>query len=116
MTNALKGVLLSALVLPGLGQFVLKRRLRGALLMAAVLGLVAAIVLEVMRLAMSILENIDMQAGQVDVSVIYDAVNQADSGSSSLLSGLLLLCWLAAAVDAYLLGKKMDRENRLPSQ
>ncbi len=112
MSNALKGVLLSALVLPGLGQFVLKRRLRGALLMMAVLGLVAALMVQAMRTALAILENIDIQVAQVDVSVFYDAVRQASTGSGTLLSVLLLLGWLVATVDAYFLGRKLDQEEK----
>lgn len=115
MTNALKGVLLSALVLPGLGQFMLKRRLRGTLMMMAVLCLLSVLMVQVFRTAMTILENINVQVEQVDVSVFYDAVQQTSTGSGTLLSSLLLICWLAATVDAYLIGRKLDREEQLSS-
>lgn len=115
MTNALKGVLLSGLVLPGLGQFVLKRRLRGILLMLAVLALLGIMTMQAINKAMTILENIDIQVALVDVSVISDAVRQATTGSDTLFSVLLLLGWLVASLDAYLLGKKVDREEQSSS-
>lgn len=86
------------------------------MLMSAVIALLAALMVQAMRIAMAILENIDIQAAPVDVSVITDAARQATTASSTLLSFLLLLCWLGAAVDAYLLGKKLDRKEKLPSE
>ncbi len=109
MSNALKGVLLSALVLPGLGQFVLKRRLRGALIMLAVVALLGTMIVQALGKALTILENIDIQVDQVDISVIQDAVRQATTGFDASLSGMFILGWFLAAVDAYLLGKKLDR-------
>ncbi len=112
MNNALKGVLLSGLVLPGLGQFLLKRKLRGTVIMVVTLSTLAALMIQVTRMAIAVLANIDLQAAQVDTSVFYNAVEQASTGGGSVLSLLLLVCWLGSVVDAYLIGKKMDKEGQ----
>ena len=52
MNNALKGVLLSALVLPGLGQFLLNRKTRGALIMTVTLGVLVALMVQVTQIAL----------------------------------------------------------------
>ncbi|MBU0681622.1 MAG: hypothetical protein KKD73_09390 [Proteobacteria bacterium] len=116
MKNALKGVLLSALVLPGLGQFVLKRRLRGTLVMLAFLALLGIMTIQAINKALAIVGNMTIEAGQVDVNGITDAVRQATTGSDTLLSVLVLVGWLVVSVDAYLLGKKLDHQEQEPTK
>ena len=111
MTNALKGVLLSGLVLPGLGQFLLDRKIRGSLIMVVVLSILGALTVQVTRTALAVMEKVDLQAAQLDVNVFYDAVRQADMGNGIMLSWLILFCWLAATIDAFIIGKKMDKEG-----
>lgn len=110
MTNARKGVLLSALVLPGLGQFILKRKMRGSLVMIAILALLGALGVQIMNAALTALQNINMPVEQIDFNVLYDTVLQASTGCS-LLASLLLLGWLGASIDAYLIGKELDTSN-----
>lgn len=109
MTNASKGVLLSALVLPGLGQFILKRKMRGSLLMIAILALLGALMVQIINAALTALQNINIPVEQIDFNVLYDTVLQASTGSGTLLASILLLCWLGATIDAYLIGKELDR-------
>ena len=66
MKNAIKGALLSGLVLPGLGQVFFRRYLRGVVLMVTVcasLSVMAALILEK---AVPILEKIEAMVGRIN--------------------------------------------------
>jgi hypothetical protein len=112
MTNAIKGVLLSALVFPGLGQIVLKRYQRGVVLMLATVAGLVVIVAKATREARRILETIEAEGGVIDQDAMSRAIAQATSWSGNLAFNLLLaaiaLCWIYAAVDAYRIGKQQD--------
>jgi len=112
MTNAVKGALLSALVLPGAGQIALKRYQRGAVLMLAVLAGLAVMVRDAARQAARMFEAIESGGGAIDRDAIARAAAQATVPSDSLVSiGLLVavtICWMYAVVDAYCIGKQLD--------
>ena len=112
MTNAIKGVLLSALVFPGLGQIVLKRYQRGVVLMLATVAGLVVIVAKATWEARRILETIESGGGVIDQDAMSRAIAQATSSSGNLAFNLLLvaiaLCWIYAAVDAYRIGKQQD--------
>lgn len=112
MTNAIKGVLLSALVFPGLGQIVLKRYQRGVVLMLTTLAGLVVIVANATWGARRILETIESGSGVIDQDAMSRAIAQATSWSGNLAFNLLLfaitLCWVYAAVDAYRIGKQQD--------
>ena len=113
MTRAIKGALLSGLVYPGLGQISLKHHLRGlAFLLAATLGLVAAVV-QATRIALEIVENLDLSQGAMALEQIFQAsqqaVAQAHTGRFKIAMALILFSWIISTVDAYLLGRRIDR-------
>ncbi|HET8760982.1 MAG TPA: hypothetical protein VFN94_07925 [Nitrospiria bacterium] len=115
MTNAMKGVLLSGLVFPGLGQMALKRYQRGVVfILASVAGLVV-IVAQAAREAGRILDAIEAGGGVIDEDAMSRAIGQATAWSGNLTFNLLLvaltLCWIYAAVDAYRIGKQRDRHK-----
>ncbi len=114
MKNAMKGALLSGLVLPGLGQVALKSYKRGIALMLGVFGAVAVIVAKTVQQALTILEKVASEGGPVDMQSVSNAANQATTAADSLIFnlafGLIIICWVAGVVDAYYTGKKMDRE------
>jgi hypothetical protein len=84
--------------------------------MVAFLALLGIMTIQAINKAIAILENMTMEAGQVDVNGVTDAVRQATTGSDTLLSVLVLLGWLVVSVDAYLLGKKLDRQQQGPTK
>ena len=118
MNRAIKGALLSGLVYPGLGQISLKYYLRGvAFLLAATLGLVAAVV-QATRIALEIIENLDLGQGTMGVEQIFQASHQAvaeaHTGRFKIAMALILLSWVISTVDAYLLGRRLDRATPNP--
>jgi hypothetical protein len=115
MNNAVKGALLSGLVLPGLGQLVLRQYRRGLFIMLAVIASLSAIVVITVQRALQILEQIEQQGDAIDMTVISNAAasETVQSGSATLNFFLLLLiaCWVAGTIDAYRIGKRIDRER-----
>ncbi|MCP3953777.1 MAG: hypothetical protein GY697_16395 [Desulfobacterales bacterium] len=117
MKNAIKGMLLSGLVLPGLGQVILKSYKRGIALMLLVLIAFITIVVSAARQAIVVLEKVESQGGGVDMESISQAATQAAVTADHLLYNIALLavivCWLVGMVDAYTTGKKIDRGEQL---
>ena len=112
MKHSIKGALLSGLVFPGSGQIALKRYLRGIVLMLTVFTSMSVIVMKAVEQAFTILDRIDIEGGAVDINAITDAATQASSSSGDLIFNiamlLIVVCWVFAIVDAYIIGKEMD--------
>ena len=120
MSNSLKAALLSGLVLPGLGQVVLKRYRRGVVLMLVVLACVSVVAAIALRRAFAVLKQIESAGGAIDIDAIFDAAAQSATASDSLVvnyvSLLLIVCWVFGVVDAYRIGRKRDLEEQSTGQ
>lgn len=114
MTQALKGALLSGLVLPGLGQVMLKHYKRGIALMLIVLTALFVLVAQATHQALTILERIEAEGGIIDLSTISTAATQSSTASDTttftIALFLIISCWIIGIIDAYRLGKKKDSE------
>ena len=112
MSKALKGALLSGLVLPGLGQIVLKRYRRGAAFMVAAMAGVAVVMVKAAQTAMAIVDKVGPAAENLDINQMMTTTNQtlAEAGTIGykLALTLIFLSWLFGTVDAYLVGRKLD--------
>ena len=119
MSKALKGALLSGLVLPGLGQIVLKRYRRGAAFMVAAMAGVAVVMVKAAQTAMAIVDKVGPAAENLDINQMMTTTNQAlaEAGTIGykLALALIFLSWLFSAVDAYLVGRKLDMAGDGPS-
>lgn len=58
MKQSIKGLLLSGLVLPGMGQFALRRRKRGVAVMGATLTALVVFVVQATRQALDLLDQV----------------------------------------------------------
>jgi hypothetical protein len=118
MNNAIKGALLSGLVFPGLGQLVLRQYRRGILIMLTVSISLSVIVVKAILIARDILQKVELQGDVIDLNAITDAATRESLQSGSIMLNLLLIiiiiCWIAATVDAYRSGRKLDRERGAP--
>lgn len=114
MKKSLKAALLSGLVFPGVGQFWLKHAIRGGVLVVAVSASLAVIVVKVTQQALAILEKIESEGGAVDLVAVVNSANSSSAGDTAIkiASLLLVACWLASIVDAYVLGRKKEQEER----
>ncbi|HUL37860.1 MAG TPA: hypothetical protein VLW47_09240 [Thermodesulfobacteriota bacterium] len=115
MKNSLKAVLLSGLVIPGLGQVALRYYRRGIAFILAVSIILLVIVSKVVQQAFTILEKIEAEGGVISMDTITNAVTQASTPSQNLtfklLFCLLVVCWIIGVVDAYRVGRKKDIEE-----
>ncbi len=120
MRKSLKGALLSGLVFPGYGQFVMKHYIRGITLMLMCLTGLVVIGVKVRQQIFIVLEKIEYGDGAIDMTEILNAVNLVDTTSGDLIykfaSLLLLFCWIIGVVDAYRIGWKKDLEEQQKSQ
>jgi len=120
MSNSLKAALLSGLVFPGIGQVVLKRYRRGVVLMLIVLACLLIVVAKAVQQAFSILKQIELAGGTINVDAILNVATQSSTNSDSLLFNsillLIIVCWILGVVDAYRIGKKRDLEEQSTSQ
>jgi len=113
MTNSLKAALLSGIGFPGIGQIYLKHYKRAAVIIIAVVVGLAVVIMKAVQLALAIIEKIESGGGIIDMDTISDAATQAytTSNSQAINLGLLsiIIFWIIATIDAYIMGKKKDR-------
>ncbi len=120
MRKSLKGALLSGLVFPGYGQFVMKHYIRGIALMLMCLTGLVVIGVKVRQQIFVVLEKIEYGDGTIDMSEVLNAVNLVDTTSGDTIyrfaSLLLLFCWIIGIIDAYRIGWRKDLEEQQKSQ
>ncbi len=120
MRRSLKGALLSGLVFPGYGQFVMKHYIRGIALMIIGFACLVVIGVKVQQQTFSVLEKIQYSGGAIDMSEILNSVNLVDTTSGNAIyrfaSFLLLFCWIIGIIDAYRMGWRKDLEEQQKSQ
>lgn len=109
MRKAIKGVLLSGLVFPGVGQLALGQRRRGWALLLIALASLGVVVAEMVRQVNASLAQLDLhQLG--DPNAIASRVEQSGGSTLNSLALLVLgLCWLLSVLDAYVLGRRLDQ-------
>ena len=116
MRKSLKGALLSGLVFPGYGQFVMKHYIRGIVLMLTCLTGLVVIGVKVRQQIFILLEKIEYVDGTIDMSEIINTVNLAGTTSGDVIyrfaSLLLLFCWIIGIIDAYRIGWRKDLEEQ----
>lgn len=110
MNKSVKAVLLSALVLPGVGQIFLGYKKRGWLIISANIVLLYLIMSEIMQKAYSIIEEMQKSGAAMDIeSISNKTAGLAGFSDNTFLNTLLMLFiigWIISIVDAYRLGKK----------
>jgi len=114
MTHALKAALWSGLVFPGLGQFVLKRKRRAVAFISVFAAGLALVIAQAYRKAVGILEGIQTAGGGLPLEAVSKAAQapaSSDGGGMRLIYWALAACWIFAIIDAYRIGREIDREG-----
>ena len=116
MKKYLKGALLSGLVFPGVGQIALKQKARGIVLICILLVSFGVIVAKGTQIALAVLQKIETEGGVLDMQTITAVSDRAVRASDNYImhGGILLiiLCWVFGIIDAYRIGKKMDKQEK----
>jgi hypothetical protein len=113
MKRSTKAALLSALVFPGVGHMVLKKYLRGSVLMLSALVALSVIVTKAIKQALAIVERINSGEIPVEAGAIAELASIPTSGAdASILNIAALLIgavWIIAVVDSYRLGMIQEK-------
>lgn len=108
MNKPLKAALLSALILPGSGHFLLQSKFKGMVLAGIALLCHYLLISTMFSLAQRV--SIKIQNGEIPLNIakISEAVLQQTSENESLqmtiATYLLVICWLFSIVDSYRIG------------
>lgn len=115
MTRASKAALLSGLVFPGVGHFVLKQYLRGSVLALSALVASAVIVTRVFQQALTIIDRVNSGDIPVETGAITEMLSNTTSGTDSFIENtaviVLGLCWLIGIIDSYRLGVAQENSS-----
>jgi hypothetical protein len=103
MTPSIKAALTSALVFPGLGHFILKRRARGCLFLLPSALALLYLVQQIMARASALLAQIDSGALTPDPQAIADQLLAAGPQSTlvTLATVIVAVCWAGSIIDAF---------------
>ena len=115
MKESTKGILLSGLVYPGLGQLLSGHILSGVIF---VLGTTAGLVVLIYRLMQRAFRVMDqalprLADNALDAQALKELLGRSSAGGWGVENICLIGivgCWLAAIVHAYIVGKKIDSQ------
>lgn len=113
MRQAIKAVLISGLIFPGLGQISVGEKKRGWIIAGITLASFVLLINQALQRASEIVNKL-MATNQVpDIEAISKMSEQATQFSNGpLLNTLLImifLCWIFGTIDAYRAGNKKDK-------
>ena len=117
MNRALKATLYSLFIIPGAGQFYLKRHKSGLLFLAAAGISLLYIITELLQRAVLILAKINQGEIQATAVAIKEALhanpNPESTTNLSIATYLLVITWLASLIDAHRAGRLQDQNSSL---
>lgn len=111
MKNTTKAVLLSLLIFPGLGHLTSRAFARGLLWFGSAAALTGFLTYKAVHIIQTIAARLDVSAG-LDINQLLAIANQVTAqndpnGWLNIMSWMVGLIWIAAAVDAYYLAKRV---------
>ena len=119
MNKSTKAVLLSALVIPGMGHFYLKKFISAGILIATASVAIYMVISKVLERAMQISDKILSGEVPPDISEITALLSKQASAFDAQLLNIatlvFLIIWFIAIVDAYRIASVEDRASRVNS-
>ncbi len=119
MKNSLKAALLSALVLPGAGQIMLKRYISGVVFALISIVALSVIVAKIIKLSSLIVAKINSvvldQSSNSLIGILSNSMVEVNTGVMNTAFLIYLGVWILSILDAYRVGdlidKKQDKQN-----
>ena len=109
----MKAALLSAFVFPGVGHFLLKKYIPGAVLAGAAFAGLYFLIAKTLEKTIQITEKIQSGEVQLDVATITDLVSKQATGTEAQLlniaAAILFISWIIGIVDSYRVGRAQDK-------
>ena len=99
-------LLLSALVFPGSGHFILGRKVRGCLFLVPALVALVMVLRQIMARLDQVMAQIDSGTLPLDVQLIVekvDALSANDGPAMALAVSVLVACWIGSLIDTWFL-------------
>jgi TM2 domain-containing membrane protein YozV len=98
-----KAALISALLFPGLGHFVLKRAMRGCLFIVPTLLAIGLLLRTTLALADQLVAEIQSGALPFDIPLIMERISATggDDAATNAASLVILVCWVGSIADAW---------------
>lgn len=116
MKLPVKAALLSAFVFPGVGHFLLKKYVVGALLSGTALVALYVVVSYALERALTIVEKLQSGEAPLDIAAMTELVSRQEAAvgtqSTTIATIVLTIVWLAGIVDAYRLGSAQDHGSK----
>ena len=113
MKKPMKVALLSAFVFPGVGHFLLKKYLLGAVLASTAFAGLYYLIAKAVEKTLQIAEKIQSGEVQPDVTTITELVSKQATGTEAQLLNIaaaaLLISWLIGIADSYRVGRAQDK-------
>ena len=113
MSKATKAALLSALVFPGTGHFLLKRYITGVVLAATSFAALYLLIAKAVEKALLISEKIQSGEVQLDVAAITELISRQTTGPEAQLlniaTAVFVIAWLIGIIDSYRVGWGQDK-------
>ncbi len=113
MNRPMKAALLSAFVFPGVGHFLLKKYIRGAVLAGTAFAGRYFLIAKTVETALQITEKIQSGEVQLDATIITELVSKQAMGTEAQLlniaAAVLFISWLIGIVDSYRVGRAQDK-------
>ncbi|MHB1091386.1 hypothetical protein [Thiobacillus sp.] len=118
MSRSTTAVLLSALVLPGVGHLYLKHYSRGVALIAISLACLWILIDQALQQTSILLGRLASEGGAVDPGQLGDLVTQPSNGPGGLaltVASLVLVgCWVIGIADIYRIARNQQKLNVPP--
>lgn len=109
----MKAALLSAFVFPGVGHFLLKKYIRGAVLAGTAIAGLYLLIAKTVEMALQVTEKIQSGEALLGAATITELVSeQATATETQLLNiaaAVLIISWLVGIVDSYRVGRAQDK-------
>jgi TM2 domain-containing membrane protein YozV len=108
MKKSMKAALLSGLVFPGVGQVYLGCRRRGWAFIVSVILFFFTVVIHITVHAYREIAAAAANGVAIDITAIRKVVTASSDTATTAGLALLVLIWLAAIIDAYMAGERLE--------
>jgi len=108
MKKSIKAALLSGLVFPGTGQVYLGQRRRGWAVIVSVILIFAYIVIHITVNAYREIAAAAAKGAAIDITAIQKSIAASSDFATTAGLVLLVLLWVAAILDAYIAGERLE--------
>ncbi len=109
MKKHTKAALLSTFIFPGVGHFLLKKHIQGALLAGTAFVALYFLIAKSVEKTLLVFDKIQSGEAQLDAAAITELVSNQTTGTETqllrLATAALIISWLIGIVDSYRVGR-----------